>query len=80
MSDETNVAQFATDPEFLSICVRLSRDNVSKETIDAQYFLFYIVLSNRALFCSIRIKSATFDGLGFTFVKERRLPDNLIAT
>ena len=57
----------------------------------AQYFLFYIILSNCLSNLSVKIKTRTFDRLSFMFVKrcvvvknvsvkERHFSDNLIQT
>ena len=61
-----------------------------EKIIDAQGFLFYIILSNYVgPFCSVEMNTATFHGLAFafvrrctvvknTFAKERHFSDNLI--
>ena len=53
----------------MASCIRLSEKFLSfyEEIIDAQCFLFYIILSNYDPFCSVEINTATFHRLGFTF-------------
>ena len=56
-----------------NICIRLSEKFLSfyEEIVDAQRFLFYIIIFCRITygpFCSVEINTATFHRFGFTFV------------
>ena len=51
-----------------------------EKIIDAQGFLFYIILSNYVgPFCSVEINTTTFHGLAFTFVRRCIVVKNTFA-